>query len=687
MTFNAATALFRGIACTLALVVAVALEGCTGGTVILAEGGIVGTGATALSVSGTIASFGADSITVNGRTLSTSKAVVRIDDAPGSVADLRVGMVVDIAATVEASGAAAAGTIVYRAAARGVADGLDRNAKTFTLLGQTVQTDGNTVFDGGTFDTVVSQFVEVSGFRAAAGDLLATRVQISATAPPGMPADVVGLVAALNTATRTFALGALVVDYRSVPLVNVPAQLANGVLVEVRGMQTTGSTTLAAQSLQILTPGVAAAEGAQVDVEGAITDFAGPGSFKVNGQAVDARAATIVNGTTATLGDGARVEAEGRVVGGVVVATVVRIESVPTLEIDGIVATVSATTGTFTIGAQVFATTPSTQYEDRSAAHDRTLALASLNAGDRVAVTATTLPALVATRIVRLDATAPPPSAPDTTYEGTISDFYGVSDFKVGGNRVNAASATFVNGVAATLANGRRVAAVGKLSSGVLLASLVTFEDVNTTPPPSTTLKVEGTISGFVSLSSFVVAGQAVNAASASVSGGSASTLANGVRVEVEGTLAGGVLLAQTVEIESTPNAPSAEAEGAITSFISISSFVIAGQRIDATRATFTHGSAQDLAVGRAARVKGTLVGGVLVAATVDVDDPQEVDVEGAISNYASVASFVVAGRQVDASAAAFEEGTAAKLANGVRVGVKGTLAGAVLKATRVQFK
>ena len=163
MTFNAATALFRGIACTLALVVAVALQGCTGGTVILAEGGIVGTGATALSVSGTIASFGADSITVNGRTLSTTKAVVRIDDAPGSVADLRVGMVVDIAATVDASGAATAGTIVYRAAARGVADGLDRNARTFTLLGQTVQTDGNTVFDGGTIDSDTASNVPIDG--------------------------------------------------------------------------------------------------------------------------------------------------------------------------------------------------------------------------------------------------------------------------------------------------------------------------------------------------------------------------------------------------------------------------------------------------------------------------------------------------------------------------------------------
>jgi hypothetical protein len=178
-----------------------------------------------------------------------------------------------------------------------------------------------------------------------------------------------------------------------------------------------------------------------------------------------------------------------------------------------------------------------------------------------------------------------------------------------------------------------------------------------------------------------------VNAASAAVSGGSASTLADGVRVEVEGALAGGVLVAQTIQIESTPSTPTAEVEGAITSFTSISSFVIAGQRIDATRATFTHGTAQDLAVGRIAHVKGPVVSGVLVAATIDIEDPQEVEVEGAISSYASVASFVVAGRQVDASAATFAEGTAAKLANGVRVGVKGTLAGEVLKAARVEFK
>lgn len=676
--------LVHAFALVAATALLLALDGCTGDTTV-AEGGIVGTGVVALGVRGTVSSFGSDSITVNGRKLATAGAVVRVDDAPASVADLRIGMVVDIDGTVTPSGDATATRIVYRADAAGIVDGIDRGAATFTLLGQTVRTDAGTVFDGGTLGTLVSQYAEVSGFRTAPGELLATRVQIRAAVPAGSPVGVTGAVTALDTATRTFRVGALTVDYAAIAPAQVPPQLANGVVVDTRGTQASLGAALSAQSIAIVPATVQAGDGAKVDVEGTITDFASIASFKVNGQAVDAHAATVTGGTAGMLGNGVRVEVEGTLAGGIVSATRVGIESVPSLEVDGLVSAVNTATGTLTVGAQAFAVTAATQFEDRSVAADRDLGLTSLRPGDHVIVTATTLPAPVATRVVRLDLAAPPPSQPDTTYEGAISEFVSVADFKVGGNRVNAASAAFVNGTAGALANGRRVAAVGKLSSGVLLATRVTFED--STPPSPTALSVEGTITNFASLASFQVAGQAVNASSASVSGGNASSLGNGVRVEVSGTLSNGVLVAQTVEIESTPTTPTAEVEGPITSFTSVSSFVIAGQRIDASSASFSHGAAQDLAVGRVAHAKGPVVNGVLVATTIELQDPEEAEVEGSISQFVSVASFVVAGRTIDASAATFQEGTAAGLTNGVKVGVKGTIVGAVLKASRVEFK
>jgi len=680
LTAVAARSACRVVAAALAL----GLAACTGGTFV-AEGGIVGTGSAPITVTGAISSFGNNTLVVNGKALATTGAVVRVNQQPGSVADLRVGMVVAVAGTVAAGGAVTATTIDYRADIRGVVDGIDRGSKTFTVLGQTVRTDASAIFDGGTLDTLVSQYVEVSGFRTLPGEVLASLVQISTSAPAGTPAEVTGIVSALDVNARTLRIGTLLVDFVALPGAQLPPQLANGAVVDVRGM-TNASGTLVAQTLALVGTTLPGADGTEVEVEGAITEFASAASFKVNGQPVDAHAAAIGNGTAALLGNGVRVDVAGRLAGGIVAATRVDIESVPTIQVDGLVSAVTTAASTLAIGAQTFAVNAATQFDDQSVAAVHDFNLAAVHVGDHVVVTATSAPALAATRVVRVDLAAPPPSQPDTTFEGVISEFNSVADFKVGGRSVNAASAQFSGGTSADLANGRRVTALGKLSGATLLASQVTIEAPTTSPPPPTTLSVEGTITGFVSIASFSVAGQPVNASGASVSGGSATTLANGARVDVAGTLVAGILNAQTVRIETAPTAPTLEVEGTITAFASLANFTLAGQVVDATHASVSNGSAQDIAVGRVAKVTGALVNGVLVATNVQLEDQEDAEVEGVINGYVSVASFVVAGRQVDASAAQFSNGTAANLANGVKVHVRGPLAGAILKATRVEF-
>ena len=64
-----------------------------------------------------------------------------------------------------------------------------------------------------------------------------------------------------------------------------------------------------------------------------------------------------------------------------------------------------------------------------------------------------------------------------------------------------------------------------------------------------------------------------------------------------------------------------------------------------------------------------------------------EVSVKGTITNYVSVANFTVAARNIDASTATFEGGSAANLANGRKVEVEGRLKGAVLVAKKVSFQ
>lgn len=66
--------------------------------------------------------------------------------------------------------------------------------------------------------------------------------------------------------------------------------------------------------------------------------------------------------------------------------------------------------------------------------------------------------------------------------------------------------------------------------------------------------------------------------------------------------------------------------------------------------------------------------------------EADELKVEGLISAYTSAASFSVNGRAVDASTAAFPDGTAG-LATGVRVEVEGAVRAGVLRASRVSIK
>ena len=59
--------------------------------------------------------------------------------------------------------------------------------------------------------------------------------------------------------------------------------------------------------------------------------------------------------------------------------------------------------------------------------------------------------------------------------QGDVSDFISASNFKVRGEVFTAASATYVGGTPADLANGRRVHITASAGAGALIASAVTF--------------------------------------------------------------------------------------------------------------------------------------------------------------------------------------------------------------------
>ncbi|MDH5287934.1 MAG: DUF5666 domain-containing protein [Betaproteobacteria bacterium] len=665
----------------LACAAAALLVGCGGGT-MLASGGIVGTGDGALFLNGVLSATGSGSITVNGVAMDVRQAAVSIDGSAASADALRVGMVVSVEATAQTSGAVVAHRVEFRAEVRGVVDGVDSAARAFTVLGQRVDTDAATVFDGGTFDTLRNQWVEVSGLRAPGGVLRATRVEIR-PGPETRSAQVSGSVSALDAVARTFRVGAALVDYASVA---APAGLRDGSEVLVTGALAPSGDRLVASAV-VLIAAAAGSEGARVEVEGLVANFVSLARFEVSGRVVDASTATIEGGLPGAIVDGARVEVEGRLRNGVLVATRVEIKEVPTIAIEGAVEAVDAAALRLVVAGQPLAVTAGTQYADASSAPVAGFGLASIAVGDRLVVRAQRhATGLVATRVERRDRSAPPAGTP-IRVEGVVSAFVSTANFVVGAQKVNAGSAHFENGPATELRDGRRVEAEGVLSGDVLLATRIAFVADTGTPPVA--VEIEGAISGFVSVARFRLAGQVVDASAARFANGTAADLADGRLVTVRGVVTGGIVQASSVEFHGSSQPPATaivELEGPITGFVSVADFTVEGQRVDATAARFTGGTAASLANGRRVHVKGPLSGGFVRATSVQVEDGAGVEahVEGRITAFVSVANFTVAGRVVDASVARFENGTAADLRVGREVHVEGRLVGAVLRASRV---
>jgi hypothetical protein len=151
-----------------------------------------------------------------------------------------------------------------------------------------------------------------------------------------------------------------------------------------------------------------------------------------------------------------------------------------------------------------------------------------------------------------------------------------------------------------------------------------------------------------------------------------------------------GVLDAATLKVYALESAPTVSTEGRIANYVSPASFTVNGQAVSATAGTaYVSGTAANLANGVKVDVTGTVSSGVLQAARIVFEglaDGAKSEVEGYITHYVSASNFKVNGQVVDASAAAFEHGSAADLANGLKVHATGRITGGVLHASRLQI-
>ena len=161
------------------------------------------------------------------------------------------------------------------------------------------------------------------------------------------------------------------------------------------------------------------------------------------------------------------------------------------------------------------------------------------------------------------------------------------------------------------------------------------------------------------------------------------NVLANGQRVRVRlqtAQVAGQwVAVALRPGVRKVEDRDEAHLRGAITALTSTTAFEVNGLPVDAASASFPDGSA-GVALGAQVEVEGKVVNGVLVATKVELDarhagERHGFELHGAISALDTAArSFTLRGVRVSYSAGTtFRDGSAANLADGRQVEVKGS--------------
>ncbi len=338
-----------------------------------------GTGATGSYVEGPITGFG--SVIVAGiRFDDRAATVIGDDDQALNRGDLRLGMVVGVESdrpTDDGSGGrqATATRLRLGGALVGPLQAIGLAEQRLIVLGQVVRLTQATVFagvQGGVAGLSVGDVLEVHGFTspdALLSDMVATRVERRPATPANFRVRGIARDVSLAATPPTLRVGTQTFDLSTS---GVPAGLANGSVVrlvvatsQVAGRWPVTSAAIETRRLD---------DRDEAEVEGLVTSFTSVTSFSVNGIAVDASAASFPDGS-AGLGVGVRVEVEGRVRNGVLVASQVELRSDDEefdegVDLRGALSALDTAASTFVLrGVTMFyGTVPPPQYDNGSEA-------------------------------------------------------------------------------------------------------------------------------------------------------------------------------------------------------------------------------------------------------------------------------------------------------------------------------
>lgn len=371
------------------LLTAAVIAGCDGGAAAVIAGidrlGVV---------SGVVAGFG--SIKTNGGTYTTTNAQFNVDGNPAaSQGDLEIGDVVLITVAPDDDPNAAI-LVVSNEAVEGPVESIDVNAGILVVAGQTVIVDGETGIDdsipGGTLAGIlVGDFIEVNGLTDSHGQIRATRIEQGQG-----DIDVHGIVANLNTMAETFTIGALTIDYGSVPAViddDFPGgTFGNGDKVEAEGETLNGGVLIATKierdDLQGNGIDFDDFDEAEVEIDGLITRFASATDFDVDGFPSTTNGATeYEGGTVSDLGLNVRIEIDGELNNaGILVADEIDFRPDNDIRVTALVDNVNSGAGTLVVLGITIRVDALTRIEDQSDAEVEPLSLSDINVNDFVEV-------------------------------------------------------------------------------------------------------------------------------------------------------------------------------------------------------------------------------------------------------------------------------------------------------------
>jgi len=250
--------------------------------------GIQGSGFKSLLAVGTVTEpvhTGSDLLVVGGQSYSTSHALIQIDGHAGTQGQIHKGDVVSLLATADSAGSAAsASQVAINGSVQGKVSGVDVPASTLFVLGQTVHVTSQTVLGSAIQANGLSALqpgtaVEIGGFADSAGDLVATRLDITGQSNVS---GVVGRIRSLDTSQHTFYVNALKINYGSAAVDTV---LTDSTPVSVKGVRFAADGALVANQVHsaVPRPGLPGSIGR---IQGLITNFPSSAYFEVNGQRV-----------------------------------------------------------------------------------------------------------------------------------------------------------------------------------------------------------------------------------------------------------------------------------------------------------------------------------------------------------------------------------------------------------------